>query len=71
MQIFEEPNIQTNGYDQMGGHQNSGLTAAYYLMFTTFKACRLGKGSAIAWLIFLVIMAMDGVNRYLTKKLEG
>jgi ABC-type sugar transport system permease subunit len=71
MQIFEEPFILTGGYEQLGGHQNSGLTAAYYLMFTAFKAYRLGKGSAIAWLIFLVILVLNGVNRYVTKKLEG
>lgn len=71
MQIFEEPFILTGGYENLGGHQNSGLTAAYYLMFTAFKAYRLGKGSAIAWLIFLVIIALNGVNRYVTKKLEG
>lgn len=71
MQIFEEPYILTGGYDNMGGDQNSGLTAAYYLMFTAFKAYRLGKGSAIAWLLFLVIIALNAVNRRVTRRLEG
>jgi ABC-type sugar transport system permease subunit len=68
MQIFEEPFILTGGYDNMGGDQNSGLTAAYYLMFTAFKAYKLGKGSAIAWLIFVIIIAMNALNRRLTSR---
>ncbi len=71
MQVFEEPFILTGGYDNLGGAANSGLTSAYYLMFTAFKAYRLGKGSAIAWLLFLVIIAFNGINRSLTKKLQG
>ncbi|MBN1241147.1 MAG: sugar ABC transporter permease [Spirochaetales bacterium] len=71
MQIFEEPYILTGGYDNMGGDANSGLTAAYYLMFTAFKAYRLGKGSAIAWILFLVIIALNAVNRRVTRHLEN
>ncbi len=71
MQVFEEPFILTGGYDNLGGAANSGLTAAYYLMFTAFKAYRLGKGSAIAWLLFLVIIFFNGINRAITKKLQG
>lgn len=71
MQIFEEPFILTGGYDNMGGDANSGLTAAYYLMFTAFKAYKLGKGSAIAWLLFVVIIALNEVNRRTTRRLEG
>lgn len=71
MQVFEEPFILTGGYDNLGGDQNSGLTSAYYMMFTAFKAYRLGKGSAIAWLLFLVIIVLNGINRRVTKKLQG
>ncbi|MBU0936196.1 MAG: sugar ABC transporter permease [Spirochaetes bacterium] len=71
MQVFEEPFILTGGYDNLGGAENSGLTAAYYLMFTAFKAYRLGKGSAIAWLLFLVIIILNGINRKVTQKLQG
>ncbi len=71
MQIFEEPFILTGGYENLGGAQNSGLTAAYYLMFTAFKAYRLGKGSAIAWLMFLVIIMLNGINRKVTNRLQN
>lgn len=70
MQIFEEPFILTGGYDNLGGAQNAGLTSAYYLMFTAFKAYRLGKGSAIAWLLFLVILSLNGINRMAIKRLQ-
>jgi ABC-type sugar transport system permease subunit len=70
MQIFEEPFILTGGYDNLGGAQNSGLTSAYYLMFTAFKAYRLGKGSAIAWLLFLIILMLNGINRMTIKRLQ-
>jgi len=71
MQIFEEPFILTGGYENLGGAQNSGLTSAYYLMFTAFKAYRLGKGSAIAWLLFLVIIVLNGINRKITNRLQA
>lgn len=70
MQIFEEPFVLTGGYDNMGGDNNSGLTAAYYLMFTAFKAYKIGKGSAIAWLIFITILGLNAINRQVTKKYD-
>ncbi len=70
MQIFEEPFVLTGGYDNMGGDNNSGLTAAYYLMFTAFKAYKIGKGSAIAWLIFIAILGLNAINRSITKKYQ-
>jgi ABC-type sugar transport system permease subunit len=70
MQMFEEPFILTGGYDNMGGPENSGLTAAYYLMFTGFKAYKIGKGSAIAWILFLFILGLNGINRMVTNRLD-
>jgi len=67
MQLFEEPFVFTNGYDNMGGEANSGLTSAYYLMFTAFKAYKIGKGSAIAWILFVAILGLNAINRLATK----
>lgn len=67
MQIFEEPFILTGGYDNLGGESNSGLTATYYLMFTAFKAYKIGKGSAIAWVLFLFIVGINSINRTVTR----
>lgn len=71
MQIFEEPFIMTGGYENLGGDQNSGLTAAMYLMFTAFKAGRLGKASAIAWILFIVILIFNWVNRKVIDHFSG
>ncbi len=68
MQVFEEPFVLTGGYDNMGGSGNSGLTAAFYLMFTAFKAYKIGKGSAIAWLLFITILGLNAINRQVTRK---
>ena len=68
MQVFEEPFVLTGGYDNMGGSGNSGLTAAFYLMFTAFKAYKIGKGSAIAWLLFITILGLNAINRQATRK---
>lgn len=70
MQVFDEPYVLLGGYEQMGGNLNSGLTSAFYLMFTGFKASRFGKGSAIAWLLFFIILIMTMINRVINKKLQ-
>lgn len=70
MQIFDEPYVLLGGYDMMGGPRNSGLTAAFYLLYTAFRAARLGRGSAIAWLLFFIILIMTLINKYITRKLE-
>lgn len=70
MQVFDEPYVLLGGYEQMGGNDNSGLTSAFYLMFTGFKASRFGKGSAVAWLLFFIIFIMTIINRWVNKKLQ-
>jgi cellobiose transport system permease protein len=58
------------GYATMGGVGNTGLTSAYYLMFTGWSATRFGKASAIAWLMFAIIVILTIVNRMVTKRLD-
>jgi ABC-type sugar transport system permease subunit len=70
MQIFEEPYVFTGGFDNMGGPDNTGLTAAFYLMFTAFKAYKIGKGSAIAWILFVAILGLNAINRQVTKRYQ-
>ena len=70
MQLFEEPFVLMRGYEQMGGAQNAGLTSAYYLLATGFNFSRFGKASAIAWLLFIIILAMTWVNKRVTDRLQ-
>lgn len=70
MQIFEEPFVMLGGYEKMGGPQNAGLTTAFYLMHQGFRITRYGRGSAIAWSLFLIIIVFTLINRFITKILE-
>lgn len=70
MQIFEEPYVMLGGYEKMGGPQNAGLTTAFYLMHQGFRVTRYGRGSAIAWSLFLIILIFTLINRIVTKILE-
>jgi len=71
MQLFEEPFVLMRGYEQMGGPNNAGLTSAYYLLATGFNFNRFGKASAIAWILFVIIISMTWVNKKVTDKLQG
>ena len=71
MQIVDEVFVLLGGFEGLGGPQNSGLTTAFYLLYTAFSAGRLGKGAAIAWLLFVVIILMTLINRLVTNKLEN
>ncbi len=70
MQIFDEPFILLNGYEGLGGPGNSGLTTAFYLLYTAFNVGRLGKASAIAWLLFVVIIILTMINRFVVNRFE-
>ena len=71
MQIVDEVFVLLGGFEGLGGAQNSGLTTAFYLLYTAFSAGRLGKGAAIAWMLFVVIIGMTLINRFVTSKLEN
>lgn len=71
MQIVDEVYVLLGGFEGLGGPQNAGLTTAFYLLYTAFSAGRLGKGAAIAWLLFVVIILMTLINRLVTSKLEN
>ena len=70
MQLFEEPFVLMKGYETMGGPSNAGLTSAYYLLGTGFNFNRFGKASAIAWILFAIIMAMTWMNKVVTDRLQ-
>jgi ABC-type sugar transport system permease subunit len=70
MQLFEEPFVLMKGYETMGGPGNAGLTSAYYLLGTGFNFNRFGKASAIAWILFAIIMAMTWLNKLVTDRLQ-
>jgi ABC-type sugar transport system permease subunit len=40
-------------------------------MWLLQKAGRLGKGSSVSWLLFLIILIMTIINRKITDRLQG
>lgn len=71
MQLFIEPFILTRGYDAMGGGGNSVFTVAFYIMWLLQRGARLGRGAAVSWMLFIIVVIMTFFNRYITDVLEG
>ncbi len=71
-QLFEEPFVLLGGtFTAFGGPGQGGLTAAYYIMWLGFGTGRLGRGSAVAWVLFLIIIVFTLLNRKITNRLRG
>lgn len=69
-QLFDEPFVLLGGYDTVGGPGQGGLTIAYYLMLLGFKNGFLGRGAAIAWVLFFIILIFTMLNRIITNRLQ-
>jgi len=61
-QIFTEIFTLTGG-----GPANSTQTVVYYLYDTSFRKFEMGYGSAIAYILFLVIMSVTFIQRKFLK----
>ncbi|MBN2534494.1 MAG: sugar ABC transporter permease [Spirochaetales bacterium] len=70
-QLFDEPYNLTGGYQLMGRADNAGFTSAFYIMWLLQRAGRLGKGSAITWYLFFIIIAMTAINRLIVNRFQG
>jgi multiple sugar transport system permease protein len=63
MQIFGEAYIMT-----AGGPVDSTLFYAYYLFKQAFQYFRMGYASALAWILFIVVLALTVSQLWLSKK---
>jgi multiple sugar transport system permease protein len=63
MQIFAEAYIMTEG-----GPADSTLFYAYYLFKNAFQFFRMGYASALAWILFLVVLALTLSQLWLSKR---
>lgn len=63
MQIFGEAYLLT-----AGGPANSTLFYAYYLFNQAFQSFRMGYASALAWILFLVVLALTLLQLWLSKR---
>ncbi len=72
LQIFTEPKL----FDAMPGSNNGGSsnqfqTITLYMYQTGFETQRLGYASAVAWVLFLLIIVIAVVNFLLTRRLAS
>jgi cellobiose transport system permease protein len=72
LQIFTEPKL----FDSMPGSNNGGSsnqfqTITLYMYQTAFETQDLGYASAIAWVLFLVIIVVAVVNFLLTRRIAS
>ncbi len=63
MQIFTEAYIMT-----AGGPADSTLFYAYYLFKHAFQFMQMGYASALAWILFAIVLALTLLNLWLSKR---
>jgi len=62
-QLFAEPYVLTRG-----GPAQSSLSVVQYIYQNAFEYGLMGKATAIAWLLFLVIMILMIVQTWLQRR---
>ncbi|MDX3192564.1 sugar ABC transporter permease [Streptomyces sp. MN03-5084-2B] len=69
LQIFDEPRL----YDTLGLGGNSGQwkTITLYLYELGWNQQKLGRAAAVAWLLFLVIIAFGLVSNWLSRRIAS
>lgn len=63
MRIFDEAFVMTRG-----GPNDSTLFYAYHLFRQAFQFFRMGYASALAWILFLIILALTILQLWLSKR---
>lgn len=61
-QVFDVGYVLFSGVSSVGGVLDSALTPVLYLYFMAFNRFRLGYASAIAWLLFAIIIVLTLIN---------
>ena len=61
-QVFTQAFIMTNG-----GPNDSTMFYVYYLYNNAFRFWKMGYASALAWVLFIIIMALTGLNFFISK----
>ncbi len=67
LQIFDEPRL----YDQngLGGEDQQWMTMTIYLYKLGWTQLNFGRAAAVAWLLFLVIVAIGLINLGITRRI--
>jgi len=67
LQIFDEPRL----YDQngLGGEDQQWMTMTIYLYKLGWTQLNFGRAASVAWMLFLVIVAIGLVNLAITRRI--
>ncbi|MEV6237690.1 sugar ABC transporter permease [Lentzea sp. NPDC051838] len=68
LQIFTEPKLFEPAGGSGGGAEHQYQTVVLYLYQSAFQHFDLGYASAIAWTLFMIIIAVAGLNFWLTRR---
>ncbi|MFE2756148.1 carbohydrate ABC transporter permease [Actinosynnema sp. NPDC059335] len=71
LQIFTEPKLFAPSGSSNGGATNQYQTVVLYMYQSGFQSFDLGYASAMAWVLFIVIIAIAGINFLLTRRLAS
>src|SRR5687768_12868972 len=71
LQIFTEPLLFSPSAGANGGATHQYQTVVLYMYQAGFQSQDLGYASAMAWILFIVIIAIAGINFLLTRKLAS
>ena len=71
MQLFDEALILTGGVGgNPGGVDNAGLTTLIYLYTVGFRWGKFGLGSAVSWLLFLIIISATVTFKKIIERIQ-
>ncbi|WP_312877664.1 carbohydrate ABC transporter permease [Lentzea indica] len=68
LQIFTEPKLFEPSGGSGGGTEHQYQTVVLYLYQSAFQGLDLGYASAIAWVLFLIVIAVAGINFLVTRR---
>ncbi|MCU1404203.1 MAG: sugar transporter permease [Glaciihabitans sp.] len=71
LQIFTEPKLFNPTTATPGGPQRQYQTTVLYLWDLAFNRQNFGKASAVAWLLFLIIVAFGVINFLISRRIAS
>jgi cellobiose transport system permease protein len=71
MQLFTEPAIFDTGGNMAGGTQGQFQTVMMLVFQEAFRYGNYGYGSAIAWVLFVLVVVLGLVNTLISSRIKG
>jgi cellobiose transport system permease protein len=68
LQIFTEPKLFEPAGGSGGGAEHQYQTVVLYLYQSAFQGLDLGYASAIAWVLFLIVIGVAALNFFITRR---